>query len=251
MQLRCLGSSSSGNCYLIENERECLVLEAGIPLKEVKKALDFNISKIVGLLVTHEHGDHFGHIREYLKAGIPIRASQGTWCSLDFALDISDKMILPGYWYQIGGFTITPFPVVHDAAEPFGYIIRHQEMGTLLFASDTEYIKLNFRKLQLNHIMIECNYNQKIIDSRMRQGETDKMLRDRVIQSHMELETCKEFIRQNKTVMLYNIILLHLSDGNSDQKQSIHEIQEVAGPFVRVYAADKGLTVNLDVIPFM
>jgi len=67
----------------------------------------------------------------------------------------------------------------------------------------------------------------------------------------MELETCKEFIRQNKTVMLYNIILLHLSDGNSNQKQFIQEIQEVAGPFVRVYAADKGLTVNLDVIPFM
>ena len=76
------------------------------------------------------------------------------------------------------------------------------------------------------------------------------MLFRSVIQSHMELETCKEFIRQNKTVMLYNIILLHLSDGNSDQKQFIHEIQEVAGSSVRVYAADKGLTVNLDVIPF-
>lgn len=250
MQLRCLGSSSSGNCYLLENDRECLVLEAGIPLKEVKKALDFNISKIVGLLVTHEHGDHCKYVKDFYETGIDIRMSLGTADNMD-AEFLTVRIVKSGFWYQLGGFTVTPFPVVHDAAEPFGYIIRHQDMGTLLFASDTEYIKLNFRKLQLNHIMIECNYSQKIIDSRMRQGDTDKMLRDRVLQSHMELETCKEFIRKNKTPMLDNIILLHLSDGNSNQKQFIQEIQEVAGPFVRVYAADKGLTVNLDVIPFM
>ena len=42
MKLRILGSSSSGNCYLLEDESECLVIEAGLPFKEVKKALDFN-----------------------------------------------------------------------------------------------------------------------------------------------------------------------------------------------------------------
>lgn len=250
MKLRCLGSSSLGNCYLLENDRECLVLEAGLPLKKVKEALDFNISKIAGLLVTHEHGDHFGYIKDYLSAGVPIKASQGTWSKLDIELNIKNMFVRPGYWYQLGGFTITPFPVVHDAAEPFGYIIRHQEIGALLFASDTEYIRQNFHKLQLNHIMIECNYSQKIIDNRMHQGETVKGLRDRVLQSHMELETCKEFIRQNKTVMLDNIILLHMSDGNSDEKQFVKEIQEVVGERVNVFAADKGLEVNLDFLPF-
>lgn len=246
MRLRCLGSSSLGNCYLLENDRECLVLEAGLPLMEVKKTLDFDISKIVGLLVTHEHGDHAKHYREYQKTGIFVAMSKGT----AEAIQSDDFYIRSGCWYQYGGFTITPFPVVHDAAEPFGYIIRHQEIGTLLFASDTEYIRQNFIKLQLNHIMIECNYSQKIIDSRVHQGDTDKGLRDRILQSHMELETCKEFIRQNQTVMLDNIILLHLSDGNSNETQFIKEIREVAGERVRVLAADKGLEINLDIIPF-
>lgn len=250
MKLRCLGSGSSGNCYLLENDRECLVLEAGLPLKEIKIALDFNISKIVGALVTHEHGDHFKHIKDYLKAGIPTKASHGTWSTLDMDLDVKDRMVRPGYWYQLGNFTITPFPVVHDATEPSGYIIRHQEIGTLLFASDTEYIKQNFLKLQLNHIMIECNYSQKIIDGRVHQGETDKGLRNRILQSHMELETCKEFIRQNQTPMLDTVTLLHLSDGNSNQNQFIQEIQEVAGDRVNVFAANKGLEINLDIIPF-
>lgn len=249
MQLRCLGSGSSGNCYLIENERECLVLEAGLPLKEVKKALDFNISKIVGVLISHIHNDHRKYAEEFIQSGIHVYSSWDTAHDILSTENTCNVCVRCGYWYKVGGFTVTPFECVHDV-ECYGFIIRHQDIGTLLFASDTEYIKQNFLKLQLNHIMVECNYSQKIIDSRFHQGETVKGLRDRVLQSHMELETCKEFIRQNKTVMLDNIILLHLSDGNSNEQQFIQEIQEVAGERVNVFVADKDLTVNIDIIPF-
>jgi phosphoribosyl 1,2-cyclic phosphodiesterase len=229
---------------------ECLVLEAGLPFKEVKIALDFNVSKIVGLLVTHEHGDHFKYIKDYLKAGIPTKASHGTWSTLPYEVEISEKMVRPGYWYQLGNFTVTPFQVVHDAVEPLGFLVRHPEMGTLLFASDTEYIKQNFKKLQLNHILIECNYSQKIIDGRMNQGNTIKSLRDRVIQSHMELETCKAFIKSNMTSALDTVVLLHLSDGNSNAEQFRKEIQDLS-TMINVRVADKGMTAELDIIPFL
>ena len=49
MKLKCLGSGSSGNCYILENDSEALIIEAGIPFMTVKKALDFNINKIVAL----------------------------------------------------------------------------------------------------------------------------------------------------------------------------------------------------------
>lgn len=250
MQLRCLGSSSSGNCYLLENDMECLVLEAGLPFTEIKKALDFNVSKIAGVLITHEHGDHFKYIKDYLKAGIPVKASQGTWSTLPYALEISEKVVRPGYWYQLGNFTITPFLVVHDAVEPLGFLIRHPEMGSLLFATDTEYIKQNFKAVKLNHIMIECNYSQKIIDNRMNSGGTIKSLRDRVLQSHMELETCKNFIEANKTASLDTVTLLHLSDGNSNAKLFQEEVRSVVEFMTRVCVADKGATVDLDIIPF-
>jgi phosphoribosyl 1,2-cyclic phosphodiesterase len=246
MQLRCLGSSSSGNCYLLENETECLVLEAGLPFKKVKEALTFDVLKIVGVLITHEHGDHAAYVKDYIKAGFNVEMSEGTAKALRIP---RSSHFSPGYWYQLGNFTITPFQVVHDAVEPFGFIIRHPEIGTLLFASDTEYIRQNFKKLRLNHIMIECNYSQKIIDGRMHQGETVKGLRDRVLQSHMELETCKEFIRANATAALDTVTLLHLSDGNSNAELFRKEIQ-VIHPFAAVYVADKGLTVNLDIVPF-
>ena len=55
MKLQVLGSSSAGNGYIIGNDNEVIVIEAGIKLKEIKKALDFNISKIRGVLISHEH----------------------------------------------------------------------------------------------------------------------------------------------------------------------------------------------------
>ena len=58
MELKILGSSSSGNCYILENEKEALIIEAGIRFIEVKKALNFNMRKVVGCLISHQHNDH-------------------------------------------------------------------------------------------------------------------------------------------------------------------------------------------------
>ncbi len=248
MKLTVLDSGSIGNCYLLENNNECLVIECGIPFKFVKQALSFDILKIVGVIASHSHKDHFGYAGEYLKCGIPIYASEETHKSIIQKYE-NQIVVKFGYWYQIGGFNITPFECVHDV-ECYGFIIRHREMGSLLFASDTEYIKQNFKKLKLNHIMIECNYSQKIIDERMNSGNTIKSLRDRVLQSHMELETCKGFIEANMTTQLDNVILLHLSDGNANEKVFREDIRAIVGPYINVVVADKEVTVNLDIIPF-
>lgn len=55
MKLKVLGSSSKGNSYLLETDSEALVLEAGINFSEVKKAVGFEIGKIRGVCITHEH----------------------------------------------------------------------------------------------------------------------------------------------------------------------------------------------------
>ena len=72
MRLKVLGSGSKGNCYILENETEALVIEAGLPLMEVKRALDFNVKKIKAVIVSHVHGDHHKYWHEYVMAGIPV-----------------------------------------------------------------------------------------------------------------------------------------------------------------------------------
>ena len=74
MELKVLGSSSSGNCYILDNGSEALIIEAGIRFMEVKKALDFNISKVVGCLITHWHNDHAKYIKSMVDCGFHVLA---------------------------------------------------------------------------------------------------------------------------------------------------------------------------------
>lgn len=55
MNLHVLGSNSSGNMYLLEGKDEALLLEAGLRFSNIKKLLGANISKIRGVLISHEH----------------------------------------------------------------------------------------------------------------------------------------------------------------------------------------------------
>ena len=56
MKLKCLGSSSAGNCYtLTSNSGETLILDCGIPIKEIKKGLDWHIRGIKGMIISHAH----------------------------------------------------------------------------------------------------------------------------------------------------------------------------------------------------
>ena len=56
--LKIIGSGSSGNGYAIETDSEILLLEAGCRAKEMKETINFRISKVVGMFITHSHVDH-------------------------------------------------------------------------------------------------------------------------------------------------------------------------------------------------
>lgn len=56
MNVKCLGTGSKGNAYaLSDSEGNILLLDCGIPIKDIKIGIDFQVSKIVGCLVTHSH----------------------------------------------------------------------------------------------------------------------------------------------------------------------------------------------------
>ena len=45
MRMTILGSSSKGNCYVLQNDSEAIIIEAGVKLSEVKKALGWNTDR--------------------------------------------------------------------------------------------------------------------------------------------------------------------------------------------------------------
>ena len=98
MLLTVLGSSSKGNGYILDNGQEALILECGVNIKEAKKALQFNIRKVAGCVVTHQHNDHAGHIAKYADLfhtlALPVDGKRLLWYPCCFSgkrKDIPDR----------------------------------------------------------------------------------------------------------------------------------------------------------------
>ena len=139
-----------------------------------------------------------------------------------------------------GRFEIYPFELVHDVP-CFGFYIRHTDMGSFVYLSDTEYCKYRFSRV--NHILVEANYDKRIIDS-------SHPAKEHILRGHLELQTTKDFISANKTPDLRNIILCHLSSENADPETMQKEVQSVAGKRVKVSVAHAGMSVEMSKYPF-
>lgn len=245
MQLKVLGSSSKGNCYLlISSTGQTLALEAGVRFSEVQKAMNFDTSKLVGCLVTHEHGDHAGYANQFMNNAIDIVCSAGTGINLKKHHRLNK--IFAEHVYDIGEFKVYAFDVVHDAQQPFGYLINHPECGNLLFLTDTFYSEFTFKGL--NNILIEVNYDEKILNANIEAGKIPESLRKRIVTSHMSLQTAKELLAANDLSGVNNIVLIHLSDGNSHAVNFQKEIETATAKIVTV--ADTGLEISLNKTPF-
>ena len=247
MRLKVLSSSSSGNCYLVEaSDGDVLMIECGVRFDKIKEALDFDISRVVGTIVTHNHLDHCKSAEQIAAAGIDIYTSQGTIDELGF-VHHRLRPVKAHQAFDIGPFRILPFDVRHDCKEPLCYLIKHPECGVTLFLTDSYYCAYKFEGL--NNVIVEANYCQSIIDRKMAEGTNPRFLRNRILQSHMSLKTCKEFLQVNDLTSVNNIVLIHLSDSNSDAIRFQREVQELTGKTVNV--ATPGLVIeNFNINPF-
>lgn len=247
MKLRVLGSSSSGNCYLIEASKDDkLVLDAGINFKDVQKELNYNFNGIQGVLITHEHMDHLKYATNFALYGIDIYASAGTFEKLDLK-GHRFRVIKALKQFTIGNFTILPFDTQHDAAEPLGFLIQHKITGEkLLYATDTYYIKYKFSKL--NYLLIECNYNAEIAKENANNGVINKTRYSRLLESHFSLDNLLKFLKANDLSYAKNIILCHLSDTNSNQNIMKSRVYEETN--INTTIARPGLELELKLYPF-
>jgi phosphoribosyl 1,2-cyclic phosphodiesterase len=246
MKLITLGSSSAGNGYLLQSETETLIIEAGIRLSTVKKALDFNLRTVVGVIISHKHGDHAKYLEEYAKAGIMVLTSLDVLSSQKVLVASTlCKEIKAGKGYKVGGFKIVPFDVCHDVP-CLGFLISHPESGNVLFLTDTFMCEYTFENI--NHFMIEANYADDILEDNITIGTVHPSMRFRLLQTHMELKTVKGIITANINAEVRNIVLIHLSSGNSQEDRFVREIQEMTG--IPVFAAKKNQEINFNLNPY-
>lgn len=233
MKLKCLASGSSGNCYLLSTENETLILDCGIPIKDIKIGLNFDLSKVVGVICTHNHKDHSMSVKEFQNMGIRV------WQPYKYEVEM--KKIQRRYF---GGFMVKNFEVPHDNEPCCGFIIECPNGEKLLYATDFEYIKYSFKKLEIHYFLIEANYQNKYVDKLASN-------REHVLRGHCELNTTLGIIKDNLD-SLKTVLLCHLSQENANPMEMIDEVKKVAKNAILIDYARKGLEVELktDDCPF-
>ncbi len=244
MKLEVLSSGSKSNCYILHGKSSSLIIECGVKFNEIKRMLNFDLSGVIGCLVTHNHKDHSKSIGEVLTNGIPVCCSRST------AGDIKHhnlNIIEARQQFDLGEFRILSFDTQHDAPESLGFLIQQKStQEKLLFATDTYYIKYKFKGL--NYIMIECNYDREILECNVAEGIINKSLKERIEQSHFSLENVKKFLAANDISNVKKIVLLHLSEKNSDELEFKKAIEELTG--IETIIAKKDVKVDLELYPF-
>jgi phosphoribosyl 1,2-cyclic phosphodiesterase len=230
MYLHTLSTGSVGNCYILNaSSGERLIIELGVNVKEIKKALNFDLNRVEGCLLSHAHLDHSKSFDEAEKSGIEII----DWNSQGFG--------------EFKKFKWATFDLFHDVPCN-GYLINHEESGTILFATDTFMIKQQFN-FPINHFIIEANYCEEILNEKERLGIGNTYVSDRVRRSHLSIQNCIKFLKRHDLSECRNIILIHLSDSNSDEKRFVEMVKKEF-PFVEVTAARKDQIVNINKNPF-
>ena len=246
MRLKIIGSGSAGNCYVLDNGKEALVIECGMSYKKVLQSIDFNVARIKGALISHEHGDHSKYVNEFLSAQISIYTSKGTASALNIEKNRKVHVMNELAIFHIGGFEVKAFKTIHDAAEPYGYLIYHPECGITLFATDTKDI--NYRFNNISNIMIECNYRLDYLIDNVNNGRVNNVVAERIVKSHMSFDDCLNFLKANDISKVSKIILIHLSNDNSNAKVFKEAIASTF--FKDVIIADKDIDIEFNKTPF-
>lgn len=244
MILKILGSSSNGNCYLLQSGSHSLMIECGFNYRDIQKFLNFKISD-VSCIISHRDSDHSKALKGLLCRGINVFSSKDVFDSFGVGENINAHIIESGKMFKIGDFKVIPFTVFHDKPT-LGFYINHPECGNVLFATDTTHIEGKFNNL--NNIIIEANYSEYIMQKLEERGNGYAYVSDRIRNSHMSIETCYEFLAHQDLSAVNNIVLIHLSDRNSDSNAFRERITNLTGKTVTI--ADSGTEIQFNKTPF-
>ena len=231
LQFVSFGSGSSGNCAFLGNENGGVLIDAGVDTEHVYHDLAANgvdISKVKGILLTHDHADHIRYayklVREnkHLRIYCTPRLMGGLLRHHNVSRRIKDYQvsIFKEIPFFLAGMKFTAFETSHDAIDNMGFSI---EVGgnTFVIATDMGVItdRAAHYMSQANFLMIESNYDLDMLDG----GHYPEYLKARVrgTMGHLDNKVAAQFVADNYTPNLKWVFLCHLSNDNNTPELAI------------------------------
>jgi phosphoribosyl 1,2-cyclic phosphodiesterase len=223
-----LASGSSGNATLLETERTCLLVDAGLGRKETLRRLSAvgkSPERVDGILISHEHTDHASGLPQLLNHwGATGYLTEGTCAEIlrilpEASAKKLDRIehVRPGERFTVGDIEVSPFTIPHDAADPVGYAFRTN--GTkVAIVTDlgylTELVKFHLRDADC--LILESNHDLEML----KVGPYPWYVKQRVMSrtGHLSNHIVSEYLADGEAFdgRARFLVLAHVSETNNN-----------------------------------
>lgn len=212
-------SGSHGNCAVLFDEYNLIIMDAGVHPKIVDQVLikngyprsRFNTTT---LLCTHLHTDHAKYLLDWVKLiGDKNIIRPGKY---EDALHQYQNLIDDTNYGHVsnqkrGTFTFTSYDMKHDV-DCFGFIIEHPIEGKIVYFTDSATPIMDPKARNADYYIVECNNGLFI--PKPKEIEENELELAKLIYAqgrHMSIETLVPWLRASIGPKTQHIHFLHVS----------------------------------------
>lgn len=214
-----LNSGSNGNCYYIGNEKEAVLIDAGISCREIEKRmkrLHLSMQKVKAVFISHEHTDHIRGLHSLVKRHkLPVYITTPTlkFGRLYFEYDVARNFSAhETIW--VGDLKVTAFPKLHDASDPYSFTISYNNINVGVFTDiglPCENVINYFR--QCHAAFLEANYDDEMLDKGNYPFHLKRRIRGE--RGHLSNKQALELFKRHRPSFMTHLLLSHLSQNNN------------------------------------
>jgi|SRR6266404_7288814 len=217
-----LNSGSNGNCYYVGNSTEAILIDAGICCREIEKRmkrLGLSIEKLKAIFVSHEHTDHIRGLAVLTKKyHLPVYITSDT---IKFGRLRLEKKLVRSFKANtpivIGDLVVLPFPKLHDASDPYSFIVDCKKITVGIFTdigAPCEQLIKQFKKCHA--AFLETNYDEQMLE----EGNYPYYLKKRIRggMGHLSNKQALEVFINHRPAFMSHLVLSHLSENNNCPK---------------------------------
>jgi phosphoribosyl 1,2-cyclic phosphodiesterase len=229
MRFHVLGSSSSGNCSVLQSNEATILIDAGFTCRKIDQMLrehGLSIKDIDAAFITHEHSDHTAGIRGLARTKKPIYATYGTseCVQRNLTSQVNWQIFESGSNFHFRDLEIETFRIPHDAYDPVGYVFTSggddlfNPRKSIAWATDLGYMPANVSQQikQADLLVLESNYDSQMLDQSDRPWQLKQRIRGK--HGHLSNEAALEYLQTTKG-RWHTVVLAHLSKDCNDHEK--------------------------------
>ncbi len=237
-----INSGSNGNCYYMSNGQDAVLIDAGLSCRETEirmKKMGLAINKVRGIFITHEHTDHIkGAQLLSSRYKIPVYLNHKTHYNshLKFNPELY-RRIEHGEVIDINGISITGFNKLHDAIDPFSFVVTYNAITVGVFTDIGAVCdNLTHYMRQCHAAYLEANYDADMLEN----GRYPQHLKDRIRGGlgHLSNKEALDFFLAHRPTHMTHLFLSHLSRDNNNPELALQLFRQHAGD-VQVHVASR------------